>query len=372
MARKHAVEILAVLIGLALPLTAGMARADQVRRLVTLAGAPLNQIVGYGLVVGLPGTGDQTTQIPYTQQAITNMLSHEGITLPRTAFMQPNDVASVMVTAQVPAYSEPGSNINVTVAALGNATSLAGGVLLPTPMKGSNGHIYAQAQGPLLVSGFAAGKSGSSVRTNTPTVGSIPDGAVMSRAIPTATWSPSGSARLLLKRPSYQNAERIAVAIDRQLGTGVAYARSPDVVEVHRRGNIGQVAFLARVLSVQVTPAAPPPTVIVDAQSGTIVMGGDVRLRPAIVSYGNLTVSIQSNNGVSQPNALSGGKTVGVRNANVTATQSKGHVVTLPAATSLSQIAAALNKIGATPSDLIAIVEALKEAGALDAQVKVV
>lgn len=372
MARKHAVQILAVLIGLALPLAATQARADRVRRLVTLAGAPDNQMVGYGLVVGLPGTGDQTTQIPYTQQAITNMLAHEGITLPKTAFMQPNDVASVMVTAQVPPYTEPGSNLTVTVAALGNATSLSGGVLLPTPLKGSNGHVYAQAQGPLLVSGFAAGKSGSSVRSNTPTVGRIPDGAVMSRAIPTATWSYHGSARLLLKRPSYENATRIANAIDRAMGRGVARATSPDVVEVRRHGNLGAVAFMAQVLGVQVTPEAPPPSVIVDAQSGTIVMGGDVRLRPAIVSYGNLTVTIQATNSVSQPNALARGNTVGVQNANVTARQSTGHVVTLPAATTLAQIAAALNKIGAKPSDLIAIVEALKEAGALDAQVKVV
>ncbi|GHD98114.1 flagellar P-ring protein [Defluviimonas sp. 20V17] len=372
MARKHAVQIFAVLIGLALPLAASQARADRVRRLVTLAGAPDNQIVGYGLVVGLPGTGDQTTQIPYTQQAITNMLSHEGITLPKTAFMQPNDVASVMVTAQVPPYTEPGSNLTVTVAALGNATSLSGGVLLPTPLKGSNGHVYAQAQGPLLVSGFAAAKSGSSVRRNTPTVGRIPDGAVMSRAIPTATWSHYGSARLLLKRPSYENATRIATAIDRALGRGVARATSPDVVEVRRHGRLGAVAFMARVLGVQVTPEAPPPAVIVDAQSGTIVMGGDVRLRPAIVSYGNLTVSIQAANSVSQPNPLARGNTVGVQNANITARQSAGHVVTLPAATTLAQIAAALNKIGAKPSDLIAIVEALKEAGALDARVKVV
>lgn len=370
MARKHAVEILALLIGLTLSVT--MCRADQVRLLVTLAGAPSNQVVGYGLVVGLPGTGDQTTQIPYTQQAITNMLSHEGITLPKSAFMQPNDVASVMVTADVPPYSEPGSNLNVTVAALGNATSLAGGVLLPTPLKGSNGRIYAQAQGPLLVSGFAAGKSGSSIRSNTPTVGRIPDGAVMSRAIPTATWSPRGAARLLLKRPSYENAARIAEAINLQVGRGTARALSPDVVEVLRRGGTQAVAFLARVLAVQVVTEAPPPTVIVDAQSGTIVMGGDVRLRPAIVSHGNLTVSIQTTNSVSQPNPLARGSTVGVSNATVATSQTGGHVVALPAATTLAEIADALNKIGATPADLIAIVEALKEAGALEARIKVV
>ncbi|TMV87867.1 flagellar basal body P-ring protein FlgI [Thioclava sp. BHET1] len=370
MARQHALEILALLIALALP--ADWARADAVGQLVTLAGAPSNQIVGYGLVVGLPGTGDQTTQIPYTQQAITNMLSHEGITLPKSAFMQPNDVASVMVTAQVPPYSEPGSTLDVTVAALGNATALSGGVLLPTPLKGSNEHVYAQAQGPLLVSGFAAAKSGSSVRSNTPTVGRIPDGAIMSRAIPTVTWSHSGRARLLLKTPSYQNAARISAAINGQIGRNTAQASSPDVVEVYRHGRDTPVSFIAKVLDVQVTPQAPAPVVIVDAQSGTIVMGGAVKLLPAIVSHGNLTVSVQAANAVSQPNPLSNGQTAGTSNSTISATQTGGHVVALPAATTLDQIAAALNKIGATSADLIAIVEALRDAGALKATIKVV
>lgn len=369
MARKLYFQILAVLIGVGAPVAA---HADRVGDLVTVAGAPSNQLVGYGLVVGLPGTGDQTTQIPYTQQAITNMLSHEGITLPKTAFMQPNDVASVMVTAKIPPYSEPGSNLDITVAALGNAQSLAGGVLLPTPLKGGNGQVYGQAQGALLVSGFAAGAAGSSVRTNTPTVGRIPGGAIMSRAIPTNTWSRSGRARLLLKKPSFENSERIAGAIDRRIGAGTASAQSPDVVIVNSYRSNQPVAFMARVLDVNVTPQAPPPTVVVDAQSGTIVMGGNVRLRPAIVSHGSLTVTIQASNGVSQPAPLSRGRTVGVTNAAISAQQTKGHVVTLPASTTLSQIAAALNKIGATPSDLIAIVEALKEAGSLRAQVKVV
>lgn len=369
MARKHHLQILAVLILLAAPFCA---RAERVGDMVTVAGAPINQLVGYGLVVGLPGTGDQTTQIPYTQQAISNMLSHEGITLPKTVFMQPNDIASVMVTAQVPPYSEPGSHMTVTVAAAGNATSLAGGVLLPTPLKGGNGEVYAQAQGPLLVSGFAAGAAGSSLRTNTPTVGRIPGGALMSRPIPTQTWSSHGGARLLLKVPSYENAKRIADAINRVMGSGTASPASPAVIEVRRFTRAPEVTFLANVLDVNVTPQTPRPTVVVDAQSGTIVMGGDVRLRPAIVSHGNLTVAIQSANGVSQPGALSRGRTTGVSNAAISAKQSGGHVVTLPASTTLSQIAAALNKIGATPSDLIAIVEALKEAGALRAQVKVV
>ncbi len=370
MARRRNFKILAVLIAALIP---GFAHAERVRQMVTVAGAPQNQLVGYGLVIGLPGTGDQTTQIPYTQQAITNMLSHEGITLPTTAFMQPNDVASVMVTARVPAFANQGSSVNVTVAAMGNATSLAGGVLLPTPLKGGNGEVYAQAQGPLLVSGFAAGAAGSSVRTDTPTVGQIPNGAIMSQSIPAGSITRSGSETLLLRHPSYGNAQKIADAIDLVMGAGTATAETPARIALHNRSGAQPVAFMARVLSLHVTPRQPTPTVIVDAQSGTIVMGGNVRLSPAIVSHGKLTVSIQGYNAVSQPNALAAGRTTGVRNATVNARQSgKGHVVALPKSTTLSQIAAALNKIGATPSDLIAIVEALKAAGALHAHLKVV
>jgi flagellar P-ring protein precursor FlgI len=376
MVRKHNFKILPLLIA---PLLIGLgaistqnANAERVGRLVSVAGAPSNQLVGYGLVVGLPGTGDQTTQIPYTQQAITNMLAHEGITLPATAFMQPNDVASVMVTANVPPYSSPGSHITATIAALGNATSLAGGILLPTPLKGANGQVYAQVQGAILVSGFAAGAGGSTVRTNTPTVGRIPHGAIMSRSIPTDSWSQAGTASLILKRPSFENATRIADAINRTIGAGTAQALSPGDIKLNGFGTSQPVVFMANVLDVKVTPKSPPPTVVVDAQSGTIVMGGNVRLRPAIVSHGNLTVDITATSGVSQPGALSNGTTVGVTNTNVQAKQSKGHVVNLPASTTLAQIAAALNKIGATPSDLIAIVEALKEAGSLRADVRVV
>lgn len=373
MARKHPLKIFAVLTAVILSAAPHHALGDQVRDLVTVGGAPRNQLVGYGLVVGLPGTGDQTTQIPYTQQAITNMLSHEGITLPATSFMQPYDVASVMVTATVPPYAEPGTDLNVTVSAIGNATSLAGGVLLPTPLKGGNGLVYAQAQGPLLVSGFAAGAAGSSIRTNTPTVGRVPGGAVMSRSIPTVSTSPGGTSYLLLREPSYGNASLIAAAINRSVGAGTAEAKSPDQVDLNNTGELSPVLFMARVLGVNVTPLHAIPTVIVDAQSGTIVMGAGVELGPAVVSHGNLTVSIQAYNAVSQPNAFGGGQTVGVQNAQISARQSKGgKVVTLPHAATLAEVAAALNRIGANPSDLIAIVEALKSAGALQAHLKVI
>lgn len=373
MARKHNLKIFAILIAAAASLAPQAAHAERVRDMVSVAGAPKNQLVGYGLVVGLPGTGDQTTQVPYTQQALTNMLSHEGITLPQTSFMQPNDVASVMVTATVPPYAQQGGNINATISAAGNATSLAGGVLLPTPLKGGNGLIYAQAQGPILVSGFAAGAAGTTTRTNTPTVGRLPGGAILSRSIP-AAFSTNGHIALLLHRPSFTNAIRIADAINRRYGNGTASAASPGVIDLNDYSSTisGSVGFMAAIMDVSVTPRRRVPTVVVDAQSGTIVMGSGVSLGPAVVSHGNLTVNIQSYNAISQPNPLANGRTVGVRNATVSATQKRAHVVNLPHATTLAQVAAALNAIGATPSDLVAIVEALKEAGALKAHLKVV
>ncbi|MBU6448817.1 MAG: flagellar basal body P-ring protein FlgI, partial [Rhodospirillales bacterium] len=185
------------------------ARADSttISELVTVAGAPTNQLYGYGLVVGLPGTGDQTTQVPYTQQSILNMLRNMGVSLPNVSTMQPNDVASVMVTSEVSAFAHAGQHVDVTVSAVGNATSLAGGVLLPTPLRGGNGVIYGQAQGPLLVSGFAASSGGTSASVNVPTVGSLPGGAILANTIP-AAFSVNGSSALLLNDPSFETAQQ--------------------------------------------------------------------------------------------------------------------------------------------------------------------
>jgi flagellar P-ring protein FlgI len=370
MAPRPHLQILALLIGFVS--ATGPARAERIGDLVTVGGAPSNQLVGYGLVVGLPGTGDQTTQVPYTQQALTNMLSHEGITLPKTAFMQPNDVASVMVTAMVPPYSQVGSAIRATAAAVGNATSLAGGVLLATPLRGGNGRVYAQAQGSLLVSGFAAGASGSSLRSNTPTVGQVEGGTILSRPIPPST-DDNGRMELLLREPSFANAVLIAQAINVHFGAGTATAVSPGAVDLANVEHAASsVTFVANVLDTAVKPEAQEPTVVVDAQSGTIVMGAGVELGPAVVSHGNLTVQIQTFNNVSQPAPFSNGQTTGVRNSTINAQHERSHVVSLPRTTTLSEVARALNAVGATPDDLVAIVEALKEAGALKATLKVI
>jgi flagellar P-ring protein precursor FlgI len=338
--------------------------------LVTVAGAPTNQLYGYGLVVGLPGTGDQTTEVPYTQQSILNMLRNMGISLPNVTTMQPNDVASVMVTAEIPAFSAAGQHVDVTVSAVGNAASLQGGVLLPTPLRGGNGVVYAQAQGPLLVSGFAAGANGNSTSTNVPTVGSLPGGAIIATTIP-ASFAVGGASQLLLNTPSYQTAQQIADLIVAAYGEGTATAVSPGEVDVQNYGG-SPVRFMAGVLALPITPADQAPTIVVDAQSGTIVMNGGVTLGPAVVSHGDLTVNIQTQNQVSQPGPFSSGTTVGVQNSVVSAHQGKASVIALPHTATLAEVAQALNAVGATPSDLVAIIEALKQAGAINGVIKVI
>lgn len=340
-----------------------------VGQLVTVAGAPSNQLYGYGLVVGLSGTGDQTTQVPYTQQTILNMLRNMGITLTNVNVMQPNDVASVMVTAEVPPFTSSGQHVDAIVSAVGNAASLAGGVLLPTPLRGGNGQVFAQAQGPLLVSGFAVSSNGNSSATNLPTVGSLPGGVIMSTGIP-ATFAADGAVRLLVNAPSYQLAQQIEDTINHYLGYGTATAISPGEVDV-RSGDSGSVRFVAQILALPISPPDQAPTIAVDAQSGTIVMNAGVELGPAVVSHGNLTVSIQQQNSVSQPGAFSNGTTVGVQNTVVQAKQGKAEVVYLPKRATLAEVAQALNAVGATPADLIAIIQALKLAGAITGNVKV-
>lgn len=358
---------LALLLALASPAHADTTTIDQ---LVTVAGAPTNQLYGYGLVVGVAGTGDQTTEVPYTQQAILNMLRNMGISLPNVTTMQPNDVASVMVTAEVPAFAHAGQHVDVTVSAVGNASSLAGGVLLPTSLRAGNGVVYAQAQGPLLVSGFATSAGGNTSSVNVPTVGSLPGGAIIANTIP-ADYVINGSSALLLNTPSFQTAQQISDVINAAYGGGVATPVSPGEVDLTASG-IAPMRFMADVLALPITPPAQAPTIIVDAQSGTIVMNAGVTLGPAVVSHGDLTVNIQTINGVSQPGPFSNGVTTPVQNTVVSASQGKANVINLPRAATLQEVAAALNAVGATPSDLIAIIEALKQAGAINGVIKVI
>ena len=276
------------------------AASERLKDLVQVEGARDNQLIGYGLVAGLPGTGDQTTQVPYSVQAIQNMLRQLGLTLNPNAFIQPTAVASVIVTADLPNFMQIGQKLDVTVSALGNAKSLRGGVLLMTELRGADGQVYAIAQGSLLVSGFEASGQAASTTVNIPTVAHIPRGATIEKT-PKAAFATTNMILLDLDSRSFGNAARIAEAINAHYGH-LATALGPAQVGVRTPEAAGaRVEFVADLLDVPVIPDEPSAEVAIDAQSGTVVMGEDVRIGPAAVAYGTLSVTVNELPQVSQP-----------------------------------------------------------------------
>lgn len=371
MAWRLVLAALLAVLGLAAFAT-GPARADRLKDLVQVEGSRDNQLIGYGLVVGLNNTGDQTTQIPYSVQAIQNMLRQLGLTLNPSAFLQPTAVAAVMVTGDLPTFIQVGQRIDVTVSAMGNATSLLGGVLLMTELRGTDGQVYAIAQGSLLVSGFKASGQAASTSVNVPTVGHIPDGATVERPVK-ATFASGGIVLLDLNEQSFGNATRITDAINARM-PGIASAMSPGQVRVQAPEDVNRrVRFLSQLLDIPVTVDAPRAEVVIDAQSGTVVMGADVEIGPAAVAYGGLSVTITEKPEVSQPSPFSrGGQTVVVPRTTVNAEQKQLKIIEFKAAPRISDIVRNLNAIGARSADLIAILQALRGAGALHAHIKVI
>ncbi len=367
---RRLVWAIAGLLAIANLAAAPPATAERLGDLVQVEGARDNQLIGYGLVAGLAGTGDQTTQIPYSVQAIRNMMRQLGLTLDPNAFIQPTTVAAVMVTADLPTFTAVGQRLDVTVSALGNAKSLRGGVLLMTELKGTDGQVYAIAQGSLLVSGFEASGQAASTTVNIPTVAHIPRGATVER-MPRASYMSGGAILLDLNNRSFGNAARITETINNAMGP-VAAATGPGQVAV--RGPdapAARVRFVADLLDLEVTPERPPAEVVIDAQSGTVVIGEDVRIGPAAVAYGLLSVTVSEAPLVSQPAPFSRGRTVRVPRTQIRAGEKRLKVVELPDAPRVSDIVRNLNAIGATSSDLIAILQALQQAGALHARIKV-
>ncbi|HWB51614.1 MAG TPA: flagellar basal body P-ring protein FlgI [Stellaceae bacterium] len=367
----HQLARLCLLLTVALSCGVAAARADRLKELVQVEGARENQLIGYGLVGGLAGTGDQTTQVPYTVQAIQNMMRQMGLTLPPAAFLQPTAVAAVMVTADLPAFLQVGQKIDVTVSAMGNAKSLRGGVLLMTELRGADGQVYAIAQGSLLVSGFEASGQASSTTVNIPTVAQIPSGAIIERTAK-SSFAADGTILLDLDQRSFGNAARIASAINARMGQ-VAEARGPAQIAV--RGPpapSAQVRFVADLLEIEVATEMPVAQVVIDAQSGTVVLGQDVRIGPAAVAYGSLAVTVNETPEVSQPGPFSNGTTKVVPRTQVKAQEKTAKVVELTNAPRVSDIVRNLNAIGATSSDLIAILQALKQSGSLHARIKVI
>jgi flagellar P-ring protein precursor FlgI len=352
----------------------GIAHAERIKDIASVQGVRMNQLVGYGLVVGLDGTGDQTTQTPFTVQSIYNMLVQLGVNLPidTLSSMQLKNVAAVTVTADLPPFAQPGQNIDITVSSIGNAKSLRGGTLVLTPLKGADGRVYAMAQGSLVVGGAGASASGSKVQINHLSVGRIPAGATVERSVATALGE-SGSINLELRQSDFSTASRVVDAVNMRFGKDTARALNGRVVEVRTPvGENERVTFLGVIESLDVSPAQAMAKVIINARTGSVVMNRTVMLDPSAVSHGNLSVVINTEPVISQPLPYSKGETVVTSQSQIEIRQQPGEVMLLKGSASLADVVKALNSIGATPQDLLAILQALKAAGALRAELEVI
>ena len=349
------------------------AQSIRIKEIAAVQGVRSNQLTGYGLVVGLDGTGDQTTQMPYTAQSMNNYLQQLGLSLPPGANMQLKNVAAVLVTAQLPAFAQPGQAIDVTVSSIGNSKSLRGGTLITTPLKGADGEIYALAQGNLLVGGAGASAGGSKVQINHLSAGRVPGGAQVERAV-ASPFALGETIDLGLNSSDFQTASRVTDAINRVMGAGVASAVDGRVVRLRAPADPGaRVGFLAKVEEIRLDAAIPMARVIINSRTGSIVMNQAVSLGACAVSHGNLSVSISSTPVISQPNALStGGQTVVTEQANIQISQDKGSLIKLDTAPQLADVVRALNSLGATPQDLLAILQAIKASGAMNAELEVI
>jgi flagellar P-ring protein precursor FlgI len=348
------------------------AQAVRIKEVATIQGVRSNSLVGYGLVVGLDGTGDQTTSTPFTTQSINAMLQQMGVTVPPGTNMQLKNVAAVMVTAQLPAFAQPGQNIDVNVSSLGNAKSLRGGTLIATPLKGADGQVYAMAQGNLIVGGAGASAGGSKVQINHLSAGRIPDGASVERSVATPL-NQGDVMQLDLASSDYNTAREVAKAINGRMGSEVAQAIDGRVVRVSMPppGN-ARIAFLADIENLPVNLAAPAAKVVVNARTGSVVMNQSVTLKACAVAHGSLSVTISTSPVISQPGPLSQGQTVVAQKSDITVTQQPGSLIQMAAGTQLADVVKALNSLGATPQDLLAILQAMKSAGALNAEIEVI
>ncbi len=348
------------------------AHAARLKELAGVQGVRPNQLVGYGLVVGLDGTGDQTTQAPFTTQSLTAMLQQLGVTVPAGTNMQIKNVAAVMVTASLPPFAQPGQTIDVTVSSMGNAKSIRGGTLVATPLRGADGQIYALAQGQLVVGGAGASAGGSKVQVNHLSAGRIPEGATVERAVPTPLTQ-GDFLQLDLKSSDYSTARDVVKAINDRFGAGTAQAMDGRVVRVRMPATPdARVAFLADIEDLPVNQGVPAAKVIFNPRTGSIVMNQAVTLSPCAVAHGNLSVTISSNPQVSQPAPLSAGQTVVTDRTDIQLKQGPGNLMLMPAGAKLADVVKALNSLGATSADLLAILQAIKAAGALNAELEVI
>lgn len=360
---------LAALLASALPAHAASVRLKEI---AAVQGVRSNQLMGYGLVVGLDGTGDQTAQTPFTGQSMNAMLQQMGITVPPGAAMQLKNVAAVLVTASLPAFAQPGQPLDVNVSSIGNAKSLRGGTLIATPLKGADGQIYALAQGNLIVGGAGASQGGSKVQINHLSAGRIPDGATVERAVPTP-WLQGSLIQYDLRADDFNTAREVAKAINQAKGDGTAEAINGRTVAVKLPQAPGErVAFMADLENLTITQATPAARIVINARTGSVVLNQNVTIGPCAVAHGNLSVTISSTPVISQPNPLSQGQTVVSEKADISINQAPGALIQMPAGTKLTDVVKALNTLGANPQDLLAILQAMKAAGALQAELEVI
>ena len=360
---------------------AGTAHAERLKDLVQFQGVRDNPLIGYGLIVGLDGTGDQTMQTPFTTQTLTNMLANLGISLngngssggsSASTNMQLKNVAAVMVTATLPPFARPGEAIDVTVSSLGNAKSLRGGTLLLTPLKGADGQVYALAQGNVAIGGAGASANGSKVQVNQLAAGRITGGAIVERSVPTQV-SQAGTLQMELNDMDYDTTQRVVAAVNNAFGSGTAMPLDGRTIQLHAPSDPAQqVAFMAQLQNIEVKPAQAAAKVILNARTGSIVMNQMVTLQSCAVAHGNLSVIVNTTTAVSQPNAFSNGSTVAVPQSQIQLKQDNGALKLVTAGANLAEVVKALNTLGATPADLMSILQAMKAAGALRADLEII
>jgi len=364
--------LLMLLVFLVVQLASGLAPvwAERLKDISTISGVRSNQLVGYGLIVGLDGTGDKA---PFTNQTFRNMMNRFGISVPANVNPNLKNVAAVSIHAELPAFAKPGQKIDITVSSIGNASSLRGGSLLMTNLKGADGKIYAIAQGNLIVGGFGVGGAdGSRVTVNVPSVGRIPNGATVERTVPNG-FDKGDTLTLNLNSPDFTTAKRVQDRINELLGPAMAEALDATSIRVLAPRNAAQrVSFLSIIENLQVDPAEEAARVVINSRTGTIVVGQNVKVNPAAVTHGSLTVTISESFGISQPNPFSDGETVVVPESEIDVEQEPARMFSFGPAATLNDIVRAVNQVGAAPGDVMAVLEALKQAGALKADLIVI
>ena len=352
----------------------GQARAERIKDITSIGGVRGNQLIGYGLVVGLDGTGDKSSAAPFTEQSLKSMLSQLGIVVPPGVRIKPKNVAAVSIHSELPAFAKPGQKIDVTVSSIGDSESLRGGSLLMSPLKGADGKVYAVAQGELVVGGLtASGADGSKVTVNIPSVGRIPNGATVERMVETA-FADGSYLTLNLFNSDFTTARRVVDSINEAMGAGVARALDATSIRVSSPVDRAQrVSFMSMIENLEVTPAEAPARIVVNSRTGTVIISTQVHITPVAVAHGNLTVTVSENAEVSQPGPFARrGRTEVVQQSTVAVNEEPARMFLFKPGVKLDDVVRAVNQVGAAPSDLVAILEALKQAGSMNAELIII